>query len=357
MNVKCCLQKLDVKTEDGEAAIRLGDRMYPWIQHVLLGATILTALSINFSALACPPILSRLPVLRELELTASGYGRGEKAWLADFLMDLRYCSTLEWLRIADLETQFDYIVSPLPDMVLDGLTNLRHLELHGWFPERSFALPPGCVLLLEGSFEHTDMWAQHWQKLKCQAVLLQLDFWNAAIQAWPAGLEHFGRLQFLWLGCCLAEMQDIAALQGIPHVFLQVQNPTSLLLTAGTWESLLVVGLSGFDITFSNIDAFVQGTTCFSFIMHQGTSQSLHARLQEACDRQGITYFRGQYVDSPHGAIPREYLTTEASVAGTADGSTVIFGAQVYQAEFWPIGRLLERRRLDLKFRAIQYVD
>jgi hypothetical protein len=315
VSVEGCLQKLNIKTEYGEADFRLGPRLRPWVQHVLLGATILTALSMKVSALAPWPIFSRLPVLRELELT----GRDDGAeWLtvADFLKDLRYCSNLEWLRIADEDKRYGGIVSVLPDMVLDGLANLRHVELQGWFPRRSFALPPRCRLLLDSRVEYTALWAQHWQKLKRQAAVLQLDFRKEALQAWPAGLEHFGQLQFLSLGCLSADRQDIAALQGVPHVSVQVRDPSSLLLTAGTWESLLIVGHNGFDNCFSNIDAFVQGTKSFPFIVHRGTSQSLYARLQEACDRQGITHFRGQYGDSPYGAIPCEYFTTANLLQG-----------------------------------------
>lgn len=74
-------------------------------------------------------------------------------------------------------------------------------------------------------------------------------------------------------------------------------------LTAGTWQTFEVQGLTGMSIKFSDIDAFVKGTKQWSFIF---SGKDLKARrnsykaLQRACARQGVQCYGYSWEMSIH---------------------------------------------------------
>ena len=308
-----------------------------WVQSLLLGANNLEGLSMCMTHIPCPPVMSRLKALRHLELS----GGGGKPWLKIFFVDLAYCLTLETLVIGDsidealaVGVAFTY----LPDMSLHDLPYLRHVELYGWIPGRTFSLPPGCQLQLSAIVEDHWRWEQKWESIRNSATVLCLGYHPP--ESWPQGIQEFSCLEFLAISCKALQLADVGILQRIPYINLHFEQETTLVLSAGSWQSLEIHGQKGFDIEFRDVDAFVQGTNHFLF---KRGSVGMYSLVMEACKRQKVPCHRRQCCEfwefSGNGI---DCLSTTANVfwkehdAGPKQGLAPLCGVLVSQEDFWP---------------------
>ena len=107
------------------------------------------------------------------------------------------------------------------------------------------------------------------------------------LRAWPSGIREMSGLQYLYLDCKRLHDQDLAALQLIPHVNLELQEFSTFLLTSGSWESLQILGQSGFSINFSNADA-LSGAPSDSFSCAVVTQRETCTDMHAACMRQWV---------------------------------------------------------------------
>ena len=266
-----------------------------WMSALLLASTRLTSLSLRTDGAPGPPVLGFL-TLQHLDLTVGSDG----PWLSAVIADLSFCSHLQTLKVAQMDLYHDHENHPpmrLPNLLLQDVASLKSLELTGFYPTEEFTLPAGCVLRLSVIVEECHQWRQV-QSLGCHISMLYLvDF---ELQAWPAGLEEMSALQNLELYCTSMQEQDLAALQHIPHVFLQFLEYSTLLLTdvtsSGSLQSLKVSGKVGFNVRFSDIDAFVKGTQ-FIFKSAGQEAESMYRALRAACTRQGVGCYECEHTE------------------------------------------------------------
>ena len=111
---------------------------------------------------------------------------------------------------------------------------------------------------------------------------------SCMVNAWPAGIQDMSDLQFLALHCISIQDQDLAVLQHIPHVYLDLRWHSRFLLTSGSWQSLQIRGMFGFQVTFSDADHFVRETKQFYFESRDLYSTDVYEVLRAACTRQGV---------------------------------------------------------------------
>ena len=279
-----CLQTLDIYTEtdDTEEPSIQEKYLQPWILALLLGATKLTSLSMRSDGIPYTPVLGLLSI-RQLELTMNWV----KPWLDVITADLSLCSCLETLKISEnLDGGWDCESMALPDLFLHDVPTLKSVELLGWYPNRKFTLPQGCLLRLAVILDTRAQW-DRWQTKRCPMSMLHLK--RMKMRSWPAGLQSMSGLRYLYLHCTRMRDQDLAALQNIPHVSLEFHKFSTFLWTRGSWQSLEIWGRDrGFSIRFSNIDAFVRGTELFSFVCSSQKAGEMYSDVRAACMRQGV---------------------------------------------------------------------
>ena len=262
---------------------------------LLLASTRLTSLCLRTDGAPGPPVLGLL-TLQHLDLTIGSDG----PWLSAVIADLSFCSHLQTLRVAQKELWHDHKEYPpmrLPNLLLGDVAGLKSLQLSGFFPREEFTLPAGCMLRLSVVVEECRQWRQV-QSLGCHIFMLYLvDF---KIQAWPAGVQEMLALQYFELFCKSMQDQDLAALQHIPHVYLDFEEYSTLLLTGATssrsLQSLKVGGQAGFNIEFSDLDAFVRGTQFIFKSACQGMEE-MYKALRAACTRQGVACYECEHTE------------------------------------------------------------
>ena len=248
---------------------------------LLMKSTKLESLSVRADGIPWLPVLGLIHI-RHLELTMCH----AKPWLDVIKTDLGLCSCLETLKIADETINTRLHSKSLPDLLLHKVASLKSVELAGWHPTQSFALPSGCRLLLAASFWSPDEW-EELQAKDCPLSMLYLAC--RELQAWPRGVSSMSELQYLELYCYNMKNQDLAALQHIPHLCLGFEEHSTFHLTSGSWRSFQITGDGSLSITFSSVDAFVRGTERFHFECKdcKGTEE-LYKVLRAACMRQGV---------------------------------------------------------------------
>ena len=116
-------------------------------------------------------------------------------------------------------------------------------------------------------------------------------------------------LHYLELQCKSMHDQDLAALQHIPHVSLELFDFSSFLLTSGSWESLQISGYGDFSVNFSNADAFVRGTKRFLFECSSShEAEEMYGLLRAACMRQWVACHECERTDEYPDKIKVAYL-------------------------------------------------
>ena len=281
--------------DDDDFPVRcISQRLQPWVQRLLLlGAADLRDLRLNDAAIACPQLLSQLP-LRHLEPEIVSLMR-----LEGIMVAIGECSTLLFLRIVQFSASWYslYHLALLPDLCLRKASYLKQVHLQACFPGGRLCQPPGCQLKLDLVACDPFFWERKWQsengnKLRdcVPAMSLQFSFAFGA-GPMPSHIRNFKSLQYLQPECPL-DFTDLAMLQGIPHVKLELYWDT-LLQTAGCWESLEIYRYEGFHITFADIDAFVRDNPKYLFVSGKANKawQSMSTALREASNRQGVEYF------------------------------------------------------------------
>ena len=269
---------------DSFPAGRIFQHLQPWVQRLLqVGAAELRALRLNADILASLQLLGHLP-LRHLELEI---GQRSIAQVSAIMAALGKCATLEYLVISVYydEHAVDYCVSQvkLPDLCLQKAAMLKHLHLHRCFPGGILCLPYGCQLTLDmkqlsyRAWNYTLQSGNERELLACiPAMCLRSDFGVHL----PHNLEEFTALQYLELRPD-GMLADLAMLQGIPHVKLELSPfQESLLHSGGSWQSLEIESCVGYGVTFADIDAFVRDNPRYLF---ESTEATKAWRSMECC--------------------------------------------------------------------------
>ena len=258
-----------------------------WLSALLLGAKRLTALSVVADSVPWSPVLRSLSI-RQLELSMPWV----KPWLNVITADLSMCSSLEALKIADIGIRDHKQSMELPDLLLHDISTLQSVEFLGWYPQEKFTLPPGCLLRMVLFLEDTQ-W-EELQRKACCASMLYLSCLDAQACQWPAGIHSMSNLQFLALHCARMEHEDLAMLQHIPHVYLDVKWYSSFTLSSGSWQSLQIYGTFGFKVEFSDADFFVRESGQFYFEcskLYSQCTEETFGVLHAACSRQGLACY------------------------------------------------------------------
>lgn len=230
----------------------------------------------------------RLVPLKELELKL----QGAQPWLPTFLADISYCSTLESLKITAGEPDIVSQSALLPDVYLNAMPNLKHVELEGWYPGHNLSLPPGCLLRLHIACGPSLVWGegQAFESIKQHTLVLCLA--DLLVADWPCEIQAFERLRYLelWWGRSTEEL-DLARLKHIPHVRLRLYSYAELSLTSISWQSLEILAARGdFKIAFSDVSAFVRGTKEIIFSCSDSDEEThlMMESIQDACRRHGV---------------------------------------------------------------------
>ena len=299
-------------------------QLRPWVNKLLqLGIADLRGLQLNGDIIAYPKVLGRLP-LRHLELDIGGCSM---AHLEEIMAALDQCTTLEYLSIAHLETcklGFTSVVE-LPDLCLCKAPNLKHVYLQDSVPRKRLCLPPECKvrLNLDGHFESWEyiMQKKHGRILRACISVMHLKLACCYKGSWLSHLQDFKALQFMEL-VSPQMLSDLAQLDGIPHVRLEVGimlGENTLLHTAGSWQSLEVCGYDGFSISFADIDSFVGSNHKYLFISHKATKawRGMRDSLDAARKRQGVSFFKhdrtdGSYETAKLSSIPEMISSKDA---------------------------------------------
>ena len=275
----------------------------PWVQALLLGATSLTALSISADILCGSPVIRHLP-LSHLELNIVGT-TGQQ--LESYFDDISSCLTLESLKLFGGHSQDESDPEGLPSMRLQCMPRLKHVRVDDCLLVEELSLPADCSVFLEVCslnamcFEAYD-WQARFIRFQSYITILRL---NADSIMWPSGIQGFSSLQCLDYFTRKICGQDLADLQHIPHVRLHIDNHVDpdiddhdmaaenvrdqLLLTGGSWQSLVVSFVGGFQLNIRDVDSFVRDTRSFTFISgnRDGAADVLFQEIQDACSRHG----------------------------------------------------------------------
>ena len=258
-----------------------------WQDQLLLSAPNLTVLSLRLHAYYAPK-LWKLP-LRHLELVEAA----EQPWLMRFLEDVRHITTLESLTICFQDSH-----GPLPDFQMESSNNLKHFKLQRRLPTGKFSLPGDCLLHLTCYCGPKCKWERHSQAIERHTSVLRIGV--ERLEAWPAGIQHFSKLQCLVIelsfgwsgGPAYTEPLRLTELQHIPHVRLvDFARKMPLRLTAGSWQSLDIRGALYLDI--ADIQTFLEGTKKFTLdIAHKnGNQQDTAAAISSACHSSGVKHY------------------------------------------------------------------
>ncbi len=273
---------------------RIFKHLQPWVQRLLqLGSASLQGLRTSADAMFCPALLVKLP-LRHLELDIGGHS---KARLREIMVALSQCSGLEYLVIS-AHAAFDNLQTQvkLPDLCLHDAADLKHVSFQACIPGGRLCLPPGCQLRLDLIQTHNGFWDYEWRSenggdmMECIPALC-LRFLDCGGELWPSHIQNFTALQYLEMKAP-PQLTDLAMLQHIPHVRLELHQDT-VLHTAGSWQSLEIRSHHGFEIRFADIDAFVRDNQRYlleAFFTPKAW-RSMRDALKLASIRQGVGYF------------------------------------------------------------------
>ena len=314
---------------DNSTVPRILQRLRPWVQMLLqLGVAGLHGLKLDADLIACPEVLGQLP-LRHLELEI---GRSSTAHVKDITAALSQCPTLEYLKITS-QIHYHRPVG-LPDVSLRKALNLKHIHLQACFPEGRQCLPPKCQLSLDhGSYPNS--WDEKWQTedgrelMDCiSAMRLGYSYGNP----WLSSTPSFKVLQYLELRC-VTNFTDLARLENIPHVRLQLHGSQDIILhTSGSWQSLEVSSRQGgFEIGFADLDAFLRDNPKFLFKTVKVTKawRKMSNALYAACERQGLRCF-------PYKLADGIYSKRLSSIKCVVDVDEWIDTHLVCYEDFWP---------------------
>ncbi len=250
---------------------RIYQHLRPWVQKLLQhGSADLWGLKLHTNVIASPELLGQLP-LRHLDLEIDG--RSPPAHLKAITAALGQCTTLEYLLISAVRYASAQV--SLPDLCRYKASNLTHVLLRRCFPEGNLCLPPGCQLRLDQIW--SPCWESKWQSDNGRELLGCLPAVSMGFRyghnLTSSSFPDFKVVQYLHL-LYPRDLKDLAVLQGIPHVEVELpHSQVSLLHSAGSWKSLQIKGRAGFSycISFADIVAFLR-----------------HARAQ----RSGEAWFR-----------------------------------------------------------------
>ena len=268
----------------------------PWIEALLQSATKLTALSILANMAMRPVALRPLRALRQLELVLSELG---PRMLSQLVAEIPYCCALEMLTLQHVESPPEWSYRndvALPDMCLDTMPALRHVQLEGCFPAGRFRLPPACTVRLDAVLMEDELCGQLCIKGRkaLAASLRLLTLGQSCLEAWPAELRQLRKLHYLELRyeeCAPAQplQLDLIALKDIPHVALRFERAAELRYTGGAWKSIRI---SGACVDFANVDDFVLGTGSFFITCMAELSAPMIELIIEACRRYQLDWVR-----------------------------------------------------------------
>ena len=307
---------------------RISKRLRPFVDKLLrLGLAHLWGLRLDADILAYPELLGQLP-LRHLELEV---GRSSKARLSEIMSALSQCSTLEHLSIQRPKTDCSPRPLGLHDLCLCKAPKLTLVHLQRCFPEGNFSLPAGCQLRLHLK-DSPDSWDQTLQSengkrlMECTSTLSL--YYLSYHRPLPSHIQDFRALQYLKLEGS-PQPKDLAILQGIPHVRVRVHGSLdTLFLTAGSWQSLEVYVYGGFEINFTDIDAFVRDNRRYLFVTSKATKawRNMSTAMHAASQRQCVGYFTYKSAD---GTFHKRL----SSIKGIAKD---LFAHAISFDDFWP---------------------
>ena len=111
----------------------------------------------------------------------------------------------------------------------------------------------------------------------------------------PSSFCIFKSLQYLQL-LYAPDLKDLAVLQGVPHVEVQLfRYQSSLLQSVGSWKSLQVKSIPGisYHISFADMEAFVRDNPKYLFETFTATKEwrSMAPALENASRRQALPCF------------------------------------------------------------------
>ena len=296
--------------------------MQPWVQRLLqLGSASLQGVRMSANLVSCPEPLANLP-LRHLELDI---GHTSTARLREITSALGHCSTLEYLVISNQDA-FEHIHAQvkLPKLCLHSATNLKHVHFQACFPGGPLCLPSGCQLRLDLVQRYQFCWDYKWQSedandLIDRVPVLCLKFVGNVGEQWPSHMHTFKALQYLQMERP-PQLTDLAMLQHIPHVRLEVSQ-TSLLHTAGSWQSLEIKSYDGFEISFVDIDAFVRDNRNYLFQTYHTPKfwRSMKSALEDASSREGLRCHPSKFRGYERVSSIQEVANSRAHVACVED--------------------------------------
>lgn len=146
---------------------------------------------------------------------------------------------------------------------------------------------------------------------------------------WPDHLQDFGALQYLKLQCD-EKLPDLARVQHIPHVRLNISSNENLVHTSGSWQSLEIESRKGLHISFTDIDAFVRDNKQYLFVSAMATKawKRMKSDLEDASVRQSVGCYK---VDrTPHNNLSKNRLGSIREVAESSGMHCVCV------EDFWP---------------------
>ena len=321
---------------------RIHQHLQPWVHKLLQhGLADLWGLKLNVKIIPSPELLGQLP-LRHVDLEV--HGRTSLAKLKEITAALGRCTTLEYLLISAVGYASAHI--SLPDLCLYKASNLKHVHFQACFPEGRLCLPPGCQLRLDQIYSRC--WESKWESengrelLGCIPVLSMGFTYGHSLT--PSSFRDFKVLQYLQL-LYAQELKDLAVLQGVPHVKVELpHHQVSLLHSAGSWKSLQIESKAGcsFDIRFADIEAFVRDNPKYLFETSKGTKEwrSMVSALKDASTKQGVTC----YTTDPDRSVYKRIGTIQRVVEATDPYShhfdPFAKGELVCVDDFWPKGTM-----------------
>ena len=325
----------DDAVPEGPIVQHLQPLVHKLLQH---GVADLQCLCVNADIIPRPELLGKLP-LRHLEIRI---GRRSRAQLKDIMAALGQCTTLEHLFIS---ARGLYTVS-LPDLCLYKASYLKNVILQACFPEGRLCLPPGCQLRLdvEGNFS---CWEHKWQSengrelLGCIPALCmgsRYSYGDPYHMKVLSHFHHFKVLQYLQL-MNMPELTDLAMLQGIPHINVRLSHcQSSLLHSAGSWESLQIESYSGYGINFANIEAFVRDNPKYLLETDKAAKEwrSMRSALEAASKKLGVACFTNKSGSYYKRISTSRSLAESTTISLRCRESWPLANHLVNVDDFWP---------------------
>ena len=154
----------------------------------------------------------------------------------------------------------------------------------------------------------------------------------------PSSFCDFKSLQFLQL-LYASNLKDLAVLQGVPHVEVQLSHHGGcLLLSAGSWKSLQIKSEPGhsYDIRFADIEAFVRDNPKCLFETYTATKEwrGMVSALGNASRRKGLACFTNLPDGSPKRVSTIRHLGESRDMFLYASFPST--NSLVSIDEFWP---------------------